>query len=233
MDQELKAKMIERIQKLLNLGANNPNGPESELANKKAAELMAQFAIEISEIREFGKSGVGRMAFERMNIEIISQEHWEGSLANVIAMTFDAKVILVRGFGSDNTLAFCGTKNDLEIIIYFHKYLRRTIGKMADKYGRKDDRNSFGFGCVRTIKERLQDLYEKRNVILNSTCKDLVVVKASGLEKFVADEFGALKHTKARTTNYELFKKGVEAGHKINLFKGIKENGTTANPMLQ
>ena len=232
-----KEEMVQKILKLLALGNDENNyTPERETAQRKAAQLMAEHSLEFADLK--GKTPKGM--FTKINIAGTAGEQidWEFSLSGNVASTFDCKVVGSTDFGSSqgdwkNTfnMVFMGTKGDLELAVFFFTYLRRTVGRMAEvRYKGKRDQATYAFGCVSTLKERMEDLFKKREEFIPSSGKELIVIKKEKLAKFVLQEFPHRKRTTFNVgKNHSAYNQGKNDGKRINLQRPISHNGNASN----
>jgi hypothetical protein len=123
-------------------------------------------------------------------------------------------------------IAFVGTKNDLEIAVFFFKYLRRTLFAMAKLRYPKDvhsARRNYCYGLVVTIGERLEELYQKREEFIPSDCKALVVVKKDGLQKYYDQQFPGRVSSRRTRLKGDLgaYHNGKSDGKNVNLSRPI------------
>ena len=222
---EKKAKLIDKIQKCLSL-ATSSNPHEAQLAEDTAARLMADYSISMVEIRE---NGTPDNTFVKIYVDgsEVSKVRWESTLAGVIAKAFDCRIVNTWGSRREWVLCFLGTNSDVSISIYFFKYLRRTVGTSSERaFTRRVDVNTFAYGMVTTIGERLERLYKRRNEVMDSNCKALVVVKQKGLGEYVHKEFPNLVSSGRATLSgsQESWRAGQATGNKVRLDIPI-ENG--------
>ena len=229
---EKKQKMVERVLKLLELGDadNNSNPNERESAMRMAAKLMAEHAIDFVDLRD------GQKKDETfITIDIVSAStqkvSWQAALAAAIARTFDCKVISRAG-REKWTLTFVGMKSDLEIATFFYKSLRRTVGRMGETtYEKVADRNTYCYGMVLTIADRLTDLFARRAEFIPSDCRDLVLVKTQELDKHYKNLFPNAVNSRKTTLSgsKDSFEKGKADGKKVALNRPIGHaNGASA-----
>ncbi len=227
MTAEKKREMIDRVMKLLALGdADKNNNPhERETAQRMAAKLMAEFSIDFVDLKANAKKDEN--VFARFDVEGAEgiKVNWEFSLAGAVAKVFDSKVI-----GSHQQswqLCFMGTKSDLEISIFFFKYLRRTVGVMSERrYPHIQERNNYAFGMVITLQERLEELFAKREEFIPSDCKALMVIKKDDLQKYVKEQFPNIRHSSfSFGANSDSYRNGRTDGKKINLSRPISNGG--------
>lgn len=230
MSPERKEEIISKIMKLMELGneENNTNPHEREAASRMAAKMMAEYAIDFADLRsEKPKEDV----FITIEVDGSADQKidYESRLAWHIARAFDCEMINTYRKGPWQII-FLGTKNDLEISVFFFKHLRRTISAMARlKYptDRHHSRQNYANGLVVTVGGRLQDLYKRRAEFIPSDCTALVVVKKEGLTKFFNQTFP--DRTFGRKTslsgNLDAFHNGKVDGSKINLNRPISHTG--------
>lgn len=235
LSKEEQAKMVSKLQKLLAL-ATSPNENEAVSAMDKAAELMEKFSLSMADISENGNNKPGKIRENLVREDIPGmgkrRDLWESVLANGISKAFDVKLVNKPYPSLDKnnvrmewSLCFMGFKADVEISIWLHKYLRRTIGRMStSSYSNLNERNNFAHGMVSSICERLRKMYDKRNVI--SDCKALVVVKDQAVKEFTAEHFPKLIKSQGVQLkgNRSAYVHGVEEGKKVNLSQPL--NGT-------
>ena len=177
---ERKEEIISKIMKLMELGneEKNSNPHEREAATRMAAKMMAEYSIDFADLRS-GKPKED--VFVTITVDGTSDRKvdFESALAYYIAVAFDCQMINTYRNGPWQ-IAFVGTKNDLEIAVFFFKYLRRTLFAMAKLKYPKDvrgARRNYAYGLTKTIGERLEELYKKREEFIPSDCRALVVVK--------------------------------------------------------
>lgn len=228
MDAE-KQSMIDKVMKLLELGKEESGGfsPEQKTANEMAARLMAKYALDLSDLRGAKKG----FSFARQKVDPLDEVYcaWEGSLAHCIANAFDVSVIITKPRYSAWFLSFLGTKTDIEISVFFYRHLRRTVGRKAEiGFRLKRDRTTYAFGMVDTIDKRLQDLYKRRNEVMDENSSALMVVKVDGLDKYVKDQFPNLRKSQSNklTGSMESYRKGLADGRKVSLNRPVSHNGT-------
>ncbi len=238
IDPEEQKKMVDKLQKLLAL-ATSPNENEAVLAMDKAAELMEKYSLSMADIAENGKTQSEKIKENLVREDIpglgTRRALWESILANGISKAFDVKLVsrpyatYDKDFNKvDWSLCFMGFKADVEISIWLHKYLRRTISrKSTTTYTSKNDRNNFAHGMVNSINKRLQEMYTKRNVI--SDCKALVVVKDKAVSAFSKEQFPKLQSGGKinLTGNRSAYVHGISEGEKVSLSRPL--NGSSTN----
>jgi hypothetical protein len=229
MTSEKKKEMVERVMKLLALGdeKQNDNPHERENAQRLVAKLMAEYSLDFADLKANAKREDVFARFDVPGAEGI-KVNWEFSLAGNVAKVFDCKVIGNSQQGWN--LTFLGTKSDLEIAIFFFKYLRRTAGVMSERrYPHIHERNNYAFGMVITLGERLDELFKKREEFIPSSCKDLMVIKKEDLSTYVHEQFPRLKHSHFNIgKDAHSYHAGRADGHRVNLSRPMGSGGTRA-----
>lgn len=230
MSPDSKEAIVAKIMKLMELGneENNSNPHEREAAMRKAAQMMADYAIDFADLRS-GKPKEDTFITIDVDGSAAVKVDYEGRLAYNIAHAFDCEMINTYRYGPWK-IVFLGTKNDLEIAVFFFKHLRRTISAMARLKFPKDrdhSRKNYCFGLVTTIGERLNDLYKRREEFIPSDCRALVVVKKEGLASFFDQKFP--DRTKGRRSqfrgNLNAYYQGKDDGKHVNLNRPISHDG--------
>ncbi len=232
MTSEKKKEMVERVMKLLSLADSekNDNLHERESAQRLAAKLMSEYSLDFIDLKANSKKEDLFIRIDVGGAEGI-KVNWEFSLAGSVAKCFDCKCI---GNSADTwKLCFLGTKSDIEIVVFFFKYLRRTVGVMSERrYPQIRERNNYAFGMVMTLKDRLEELFAKREEFIPSNCKDLMVIKNDDLQKYVKDQFPRISHTRFNIgKDAHSYNRGREDGKKVNLSRPIS-NGSVKTAQI-
>jgi len=223
-------KIIDKIQKLIALSAS-PVEAEAKLAMDKAGELMAKYEISIAEIREASGKSINS-EIESITIDGIGETRrtWEDLLGLAISNAFDSQIIMTsryEGYTKQWQICFIGHKNDVELCVYFHKFLRRhTWGMARTTFSKKKDQDSYCYGIVDTLKERLEEMYKKKQQMMDSTCTALVVTKKGAVDLKMNQMFPnlRLKNLNAHAKNWNAYQKGTKDGHDINISRPISNN---------
>lgn len=235
----VKEALIEKCRKLMAL-ATSPNPHEALLASKKLGELMAKHAISAMEL-DSEDSPHADLIREGVNGYTVRKCLWEAILAANIAKVFDSKVVNTRcNDGWSNV--FMGYKSDVEIAIYFFKYIRRQISQMAkisaDKF--KEDgyhmltsyekrgwnavefSNTYAHGMVSKVIKRLTEAYSVRRENIPSNCTALMVVKGENVMSFMNDHFPNRTNAthKMRGSDYA-YHQGYNDGSRVRINKGV------------
>lgn len=220
MEQSAKMEMIQKITKLLNLSDEdkNKNPHERETAKRMAAKLMAEHAISFTEISNNGngQKKITTLTEARLNTLGKKYRRWEGLLGMYIAQTWDSEIVLISSYRGEKIISFLGHKSDLEFITDFFTYLRRTVGVMERVYKGRS-KADYTHGLVITIGRRLKELYQIRQEVTPSECRDLIVVKKDAVAKFVKEKFPKLKNKKYSYRASSSMVDGLRDGNNVDL----------------
>ncbi len=226
-----KAKVIDKVQKLLALSASS-NPHEAALAAERAADMLAKYDLEMMDVLAKDKS---KTFIETSELDIIhkGQFVWEGALAQGLCSVFETTVIRSKIGPSDFKLVFFGTKHDLELMIHFFRFLRMRISKDSEKFNTKSDQYAFSSGMINTLVNRLMPMFKIKQEAVNkidpSEVKDLVLCKEEEIGKAVHDRFPRItKRTGPRVKGLVAFSKGEASGRKVALSNPIGHDGKRA-----
>lgn len=212
-------KVLERIKKLMALGANNPEEKEAAAAMQKAAKLAEEYGLSVSDI----DTTTGKVSsVERVIVKTMSKSHscWSLPLASVVSKCFECQVIQVQ-----DTLHFVGTPTDVEMSLWFYKMIRiKTVMQAKKQYHLVSDQKQYGMGVYVEISKRLRKMFvEPREEARSQNTRDLVVVKTGEVKDKVNELFPVIRKKKVSApfiTNGHAFHKGKEAGRTMGLHTG-------------
>jgi len=231
IDGKVKEEIIRRIVKLMALGDKdrNPNSEEAQRASDKVAELMMKYSLNFEQLRD-GKPVEDVFATIIVDGTSEVKVDYESQLALYIAHAFDCKPINTYRNGPWQ-IAFCGTKHDLEIAVYFFKFLQRTVSAMARLKYPKDKnkaRRNYCLGLVKTIGERLEEIYKKKEEMIPADCRALVLRKKDGLEDYFREQFPSVRKGKSLRISGDIgaFYQGEKDGKKVQLSRPISEQSS-------
>jgi len=222
-----REKVMNKITKLMAL-ATSPNEAEATASMNKAAELMEKYSITLGDCQTEDeiKISMTRLDLKGRTMRAVM---WEAVLGGGIATCFDVET--VRYMKRDGWhMAFMGTKPDVEMTIYFHKYLRRSVGRITDienKGQGRANRNAFAHGMVNQILQRLRTMYHVRQEIKTSDSLALVTTKKVESTKLKNEQFPVIRKGKVRLTgDKSSWDRGAEAGSRLNIKNGLKRGAT-------
>lgn len=239
MESEKKQDMISKVLKLLELGSadKNSNANEREVAMKKAAQLMEEYSISFMDLKTGKPSGGG--AYVSMSVDTIStrKDHWEAWLAASIAECFESEMVRNPKEHNKWVAVFIGEKHDVELAVFFFKYLRRTVSVQTRKnitpeialehgFDIGKMRRSYAIGMTETLEYRMKQLYAIREEIRTAETKALVVVKNQGVLDKLHEVFPRVKTTnRAVTVSKAGRRMGASDGNRINLSRPVSHTG--------
>lgn len=159
---------IEKVRKLLRLSTSS-NANEAALAAARAAELMLKHDIAEASVSSLDDDAPAEpvTTFDLDGHEDRGRRiAWRGVLAHGIARAFGCRI-----YWSGPTIKLIGRQSDLNTVLYFFRYLRRDIERLADEHwkaerwpGRSTVRtwkNSFRMGAAVEIARRLEAQRDK------------------------------------------------------------------------
>jgi hypothetical protein len=212
-------KILSKIQKLLCLAADNPDGHESKLAAERAAEMMAKYDIGIEDIKKDGSMADGGIVEENVTANSKQHQAWESELAGVLCDCFDCKRLISYADGGE-VRVFVGAKSDVKILVWFYKYLRLRIAKTAEmEFRLQKDQKMFGIGAVRALRPRLEALYKKKTEVVLSASRALVVNKQLAVNNFFDHKYSGLRKKSHNVGNGSraAWNSGTAAGQSMSI----------------
>lgn len=219
----MNEKIIEKVQKLLELAGNNPNENEAQAAMLKAQQLMAKYHIEAAQVTK--KDEVKEV--DTTIIEGGQSTAWAIRLANIITSNFRCNLLRVPGQG----LMFVGLKEDVAIArgvyVFASNVLEKNMKKLRRQY-RKQGLSTEGIsqdyaaGFLAGLKKKYDDQVNQNEWALVLVKDELVVARTQELVNPKAKTYQA--KAKARRGDAGLYAKGYYDGNTLgDGQKAIKE----------
>lgn len=118
-DKNMEA-IVERVRKLLNLAAKNPNEHEAAAAAEKAQALLASYNLDMATIGQGGESGKREDAKQRGGMYIYERELWNAIASLNFCMYFTTRGRMKNGAGK---MQFS----------FQHRIVGRTVNVMSTK----------------------------------------------------------------------------------------------------
>jgi len=159
---------------------------EALLAAMKVAELLDRYDLSLTDI-EIRDSACEQREYETYRKKRIPIDGCIGAVANFC----DCRVWREKNEVGDARYVFFGLRSDIEVAHYLTEVIdnavRFELGRYKTSAGyrrfRYQDRHiansSFTLGMVASIADKLMTMKRERDVVNNSTGRDLVVLKAS------------------------------------------------------
>jgi len=225
--------ILERIQKLMSLGANNDQVHEADAAMRKAAQLAEEHGLALSDIdMKTGKV----LSMGQGFVQLVHARHncWTNSLAVVIGECFDCKPIIQGNFNRNGHMIFIGTPTDIDLAMWYYKLIRlKTIRGASEKFELVKDQKMYGLGVLSIMRTRLKDIFKKeQEKIRTPTTTALVVVKIEEVKEEVARLFpklGKANSSFKMNGSHEAFHSGKKDGAAMTLHRGNIEGTKTAS----
>lgn len=234
--QARRAKMLEKVRKLLALGRDGSSANESETAMRQANKLMAEFGIEEAEADMsaidrgemiFGESCCGPDGRAPEQGKVYRSMPTYASILSVGVARFTDSIVGRRTTQNGEMIFFRGEREDVLLA-------RWILGVLVDQilveqrnsgWTRRGDSNAFRWAAASALAQRLKALHAERQAIYRqvqtaSNSRALVVVDRKAME--VVKRFGAqrVKSTSSRVTSSGAHHAGHSAGQRINIPSG-------------
>lgn len=235
-----KAKVLERIKKLLTLAENaGATVDEASVAAAKAKQLMAEYNVTYEDaIRDelatdedavvsdsswaqaspYIQANIDRRGFKVADIPDFSQ--W---IACACAELYDAKASQSKDLRFGACIRFYGYKQDVIVAKWTFDYLMDTIRRATTKFlstyesqtiSKKKAANSFRVGMAKAICISIYNIIKGRNAMAAGQ-NALVIYKQDAIEK----KFGKFNYTTTKEREYDrrALVEGFVEGEKVNV----------------
>lgn len=213
-----KARVIERVRKLL-AKANDASSPEeAAVAASMAEKTMRKYQIENYEVTLADARKEATVATYKVNPKIVPR--WVGQLAVAVARLHEVYTYRIGGVGS---LRFVGLDVDVEVAVETLRYLTDTVNRLAKAHkGGVRGNNSFRAGATVVLCARLREMSENRQND-TSTSKELVVCKQALIDNWKESTGIVLRKGSTSKTSVDMnsYVAGCEAGRNIGLNKQV------------
>lgn len=246
MTEDKKARLIDRIRKLLAL-AGSPNENEAMAAAEKVQALLAEHNLDMDDVEKAAESKLGLNALK------MAAAPWKRIIANAVAhLYFSEYVLTQKGKTSskgwqywDDVHLFVGEEHNVNVAIMMFLYLTAATERLSKEGAkavplsqRTRYNTSFRFACATRLAVRINaKLAEARAAGLNRhpldgknlpALADLYDKTSRELTLFIAEEMGdtETKKTKAPINDIKGALDGHAAGDKIGLDKQVSGRGS-------
>lgn len=219
---ESMERTVERIKKLMALAMSDPDSPEAKSASLKAAELLAKYELDMTDLTEENKNDILEENFKSYAKE---HESWEQMLLVILRNVFDIHVV-VDGDRRGNDLRYrmFGKKQDLVLCVYFFKMIRRVAIKRAEvEFKTKHLRASFQSGLINSIGHRFFEIKKARQEHRTEMTSAVAVQNRADVDKYIQEMFPDMrKHRIAKPkltseAEHNAWKRGEIVGKDIPL----------------
>lgn len=223
------SKLIEKLQKLMTLAADQKGLPEGDTAAMLARKLMADAGLVEADLNLSGK---------KVNKSVTNQSFKVGSYNYHINLAFAvARHCECAAVVRTNTREFLvyGREESIEVVKYLYEIILRQIDAAAklerkSRYavGLKDERwwNGFVLSAVMGVEQRLQaqraaEVKEVAIVLASQSVEAAKAMRAAHPRTSVHKQAGA-----------RFNEAGFEVGKNVNLNAGMGHSGVSAAPQL-
>lgn len=234
---ERRAKMLEKVRKLLAMGRDGRgNANEEDIAMRHANKIMAEFGISEAEC-DMATINAGEMIFGEAQCGpdgrapeqgkvYRTMPTWAGILAIGVARFTDS-VVVRKGSVHGEMLAFQGERDDVLLARWIFGVLVGSIQneQKASGWTNRSEAGTFRVSAASALASRLRSLAAERRAMYEkaqqeSNSRALVVVDRKHTE--LVQRFGTQK-TRSTSSSYRssgAAQAGSEAGHRINIPSG-------------
>ena len=229
MNEEVRANTIAKVAKLIAL-ANDEGATkaESELAMKRAEQIMQKYHIAMTEV--MSKRKKKNLSVEDMTTRedadcyFFSRGYsdWELFLGAGIAATFNVEAVHTQdwvNFEQFHKLAFMGVPEDVALVVYFFDYCQNEFVRASEIYDKMITvQNNFARGMVDRILFRLETLYKRVERTMSAECTDIVLYSKDLAASRKQKEFPDCRIYYGRKKKFDQhYENGVDAGDRVHL----------------
>ena len=213
-----RAKAIEWVQKLLNK-AMDPAATDGErdALQRKAEEFMARYKISEMEAVTPDEIKGHEMLREDVKFVVPGRTRWGYDLAWGLAPVFECQSVRWSG---TKKLSFFGFPEDVKTCVYFYRTLQMQIVFAVDAtgYTTVKEKNSYAFGMVARVVDRLRKTYAVVKEIVPPETKELMIVKDDAVNDFVEDSIGKVGQSNLKNDlDAGAFRKGINDGARLDI----------------
>lgn len=233
MTENERAKLLDRIRKLLALSASS-NENEAAMAAEKAQAMLAEHNLSMHDVK--ASDGDDMMKDVIIDNTIVTSSHpWRRPLGQAVArLYFCTYYYSIQQGKSINIHSFVGADHNVMVAVVMFKYLLETIDRLARKGAatvpksqQSPYRVAFRSACCVRLCHRINDRINaaKRGEIVGVSGKALVLASLYDrtqhmLDKFLAQNVGKMKQGRnhlATTIHAKGGADGYQAGDKIGI----------------
>ena len=237
-----RQKIIDRIKKLLSLSANNPSENEAAAAAAKAQELLAQYNLDMDELRDVSSEP----EYEMDSALDSNPERWIRWIAAAVAELYFCRYYYFSPtkFYPRYRHVFVGQRHNIDVAKEMTRYIVKTINRLSRQGMKTVERGerspyqiSFREAATSRIDVRIHRMIEEaRTGIKSSTGKELVLASLYDREKEATQAWvdanmqlskPKKKAVAFRTWNAKGYADGVTAGNEVGLHTQVGQSKTT------
>lgn len=226
-DKKHRDKILDRIQKLLNVADGTQYEEEAKTALRMAQSYMKQYGLSRSDV-EIAKDLEGEIVHEILDEHACRKnpEKWEALLCMAVGVVFDCQAIRTHSW-KGSKMSYVGFKRDVEFakVVFNALYVScRSAAVKSYPRGAGKIRLSFMYGAAETVYYRAY--VEKETAKEESTGKYGLVVagKENQIQKWTDENMNLSKSRSARTISLdpEAYEAGSKYGEGLDLMNREK-----------
>lgn len=170
MDPELRARMLERVRKLLERAKDISSPMEASQAASMAQDILARYNLDVADVPGAPPED---STTEKVIVERASRDRWMRSLLHGCARATGCyAVALVTGPNSKTTVVY-GRAHEIAVAEFLYRYLAATVGRLSlEAFAARDKGiaiqsqhvwvTNFRMQAVLALNRRLLDKYQEQ-----------------------------------------------------------------------
>ena len=220
-----REKVVKWVQKLMTKAAD-PASTEAEkdAIQRKVEDLMAKYKVTMMEATTPEEIKNHDMMREDVKFVVPGRANWGFHLAWAVGPIFECEAIRTTG---TKKVSFFGFPDDVATCVAFYRTFQMQICFAVDAtgYTTVKQTNSYAWGMVERIKERMDNAYKRVKEIVPVETKDLIVLKEQEVRKFTETHFGKINKSNLKNTiDQRAFVNGYKDGVHLDIsHKGRKK----------
>lgn len=240
-----KQKILEKIQKLLNMAehkASNEN--EAAQAAKMAESLMRKHNLSIGDITiEEARKDVVESALTNLKWTAGKAPVWVNAIGIAIADLYETHIMFTPARHNDAhvkkqqcNLSYIGSELDVTVSKVMFEYLYKTINRLTDEWHTSTKvkpgktrtvKNSYRYGMATSISKRLRAMIVEKEAEYKTAGTSLMVVKKNAISDYLGGDASYDKNTRQETYDSS-YSEGYAKGQVVSLNQQMTGTKTTS-----
>lgn len=228
-DEKHRAKILDRIKKLLAVANGTNYEAEAATALRMAQSYMSSYGLDMTdvELQDDLAGEIVELVLDEHNNRL-NPEHWEQVLCLAVGTVFDCKPVRFHYDRTRSKMAFVGFKKDVGMakIVFSSLYVScRAAACRALPTGNGRPRLSFMYGVAERLYERAAAEKEKAKEEPTGRFALIVVEKAKQVENWTEDNMNLrTQKLRERKLDADAYRKGREHANSMDLMNREKVN---------
>ena len=223
---ENKDDLIRKLKGILSRALNNPESEEAKTAMQIAGQFMAKYGLSMED------AGHREAKFTENLVDtyIPENDKWEGVLLGGICEVFHCDLIKFTGaaMGKRICRSVMGKPHEVELTIWYFKFLRLRIGRAAEMAYPRSPRNRTGFayGVAIIVFNRLREMYKARKEAMGPETKALVALEGAELKQWRDERYPKITKSTLRESGSTAYAHGLLHGKNMSLNMPVAGDGS-------